>query len=103
VLLISPLAPHLAEELWQLLGHNNSLAYEPWPTFDPALTVDAMVEVPVQISGKLRGKIAVPAGADAAELERTARADERIGQLLAGRQVVKTVAVPGRLINFVVR
>jgi leucyl-tRNA synthetase len=103
VLLISPMAPHLAEELWRLLGHQQSLAYEPWPAFDPALTVDATVEVPVQISGKVRGKIAVAAGASAEELENVARADERIGQLIAGKQIVKIVAVPGRLINFVVR
>jgi leucyl-tRNA synthetase len=67
------------------------------------LTVDATVEVPVQISGKVRGKIAVAAGASAEELENVARADERIGQLIAGKQIVKIVAVPGRLINFVVR
>ena len=60
VLLLSPFAPHLAEELWQLLGHTKTLAYEPWPQFDPAWTKDDTIEVPVQINGKLRSRITVP-------------------------------------------
>ena len=62
----APLAPHLAEELWQILGHDRTLAYEPWPTYDPALLKDDEVEVPVQVNGKLRGRSIVPADADAA-------------------------------------
>jgi leucyl-tRNA synthetase len=103
VLMMSPMAPHLAEELWRLLGHSQSLSYEPWPKYDASLAEDSVVEVPVQIGGKVRGKVTVAAGANAEQLEQAARADERIGQLLAGRQIVKTVAVPGRLINFVLR
>ena len=103
ILLVSPYAPHIAEELWQLLGHTKSLAYEPWPTFDLALTIDSSVEIPVQISGKLRHKIVVPAGIDAAALEAAARADAKVGELLAGKQVVKVIAVPGKLINFVAK
>ena len=64
-LLLAPLAPHAAEELWQILGHARTLAYEPWPSYDPALLKDAEVEVPVQINGKLRGRVVVPADADA--------------------------------------
>ena len=103
VLLLSPLAPHLAEELWQHLGHDQSLAYEPWPAYDETLTLDETIEVPVQVQGKLRSRIRVPAGAGRDELEAAARADEKIAQLLRDQVVLKTVVVPGRLVNFVTR
>jgi leucyl-tRNA synthetase len=101
-LLLSPMAPHIAEELWQALGHSESLAYAPWPTFDPALLKDDEIEVPVQINGKLRGRITVPAEADRSALEAAARKDEKIAPLLAGRTVKKVIVVPGKLVNFVV-
>jgi leucyl-tRNA synthetase len=103
VLILSPFAPHIAEELWQLLGHDKTLAYEPWPKYDETLTQDANVEIPVQILGKLRGKVVVPAGSDQATIVAAAHADKRIAELLAGKQVVKTVVVPGKLVNFVVK
>jgi leucyl-tRNA synthetase len=103
VLLLSPLAPHIAEELWQLLGHSETLAYEPWPSFDAAAIREAQVEVPVQINGKLRSRVMVPAGASNDDTREAARADARIAELLAGKQVVKVVVVPGRLVNFVVK
>jgi leucyl-tRNA synthetase len=101
-LLLSPMAPHIAEELWQILGHSATLAYEPWPTFDPALLKDDEVEVPVQINGKLRGRVTVATGANRDALEAAARADERIAALLEGKEVKKLVVVPGKLVNFVV-
>lgn len=103
VLLLSPYAPHLAEELWQLLGHSDTLAYEPWPEYDEALIAEDKLEIPVQINGKVRSKIRVPAGADQGAIEAAARNDPRIVELLAGKQIVKTVVVPGRLVNFVIR
>ena len=103
LLLLAPFAPHLAEELWELLGHTRSLAYEPWPKFDEALTKESTVEVPVQIKGKVRGRISVPAGATEAELEAAARRDAKIAEMLAGQTVVKVIVVPGRLVNFVTR
>jgi leucyl-tRNA synthetase len=103
VLLVSPFAPHMAEELWQALGHAETLAYEPWPQFDPALAREDTIEIPVQINGKLRSKLAVPADADGAALEAAARGDARIAELLAGKQVVKAIVVPGRLVNFVIK
>jgi leucyl-tRNA synthetase len=103
VLLLSPLAPHIAEELWQALGHQQSLAHEPWPEFDPSLAKEDSIEVPVQINGKLRSKLSVPTGADAAALEAAARADARVQELLNGKQVVKVIVVPGRLVNFVIK
>ena len=103
VLMVAPLAPHIAEELWARLGHPDTLTYEPFPAADPALLVDDTVEVPVQVNGKVRARITVPAGADEAEHERLARADPRIAALLDGEEVRKVIIVPGRMVNFVHR
>jgi len=103
VLLLSPFAPHIAEELWRLLGRQDTLAYEPWPVADPALLKADTVEVPVQIKGKVRSRVVVPAETSAADLEAAARADQRIQELLADQQVVKVIVVPGRLVNFVTK
>jgi leucyl-tRNA synthetase len=103
VQLLSPFAPHIAEELWNALGHSSTLSYEPWPSYDPALLVEDTVEVPVQFNGKVRSKIVVPANSDAAALEAAARADEIVQKNLDGKTVVKVVAVPGRMVNFVVK
>ena len=102
VLLLAPMAPHAAEELWQILGHNETLAYDPWPTYDPALLKDDEIEVPVQVNGKLRGRIIVPADADQRRWKRPRRADEKIAALLDGKTIKKVVVVPGKLVNFVV-
>jgi leucyl-tRNA synthetase len=103
VLLLSPFAPHIAEELWQALGGKDSLAYEPWPEFDPSLAKEVSIEVPVQINGKVRTKITVPPDANAATLEAAARADERVLEFVSGKQIAKIVVVPGRLVNIVVK
>jgi leucyl-tRNA synthetase len=102
VLLLAPMAPHIAEELWAALGHAGSLAYQPWPTFDPALLRDEEVEVPVQVNGKVRGKVVVPADSDRIDLERAALADEKIAGHLAGKSIKKIIVVPGKLVNVVV-
>ncbi len=103
VLMVAPLAPHIAEELWERLGHAGSLVYEPFPEADPVLLVDELVEIPVQVNGKVRGHVMVPPDADAAATEAAARGDEHVAALLAGKTVRKVVAVPGRLVNFVVQ
>ena len=103
VLLLSPLAPHVAEELWAIMGHPTTLVYEPWPKFDEAALKEDTVEVPVQINGKLRGRILVAADADKITLEQTARADANVAKLLADKTVVKTIVVPGRMVNFVIK
>ncbi|MDE0736808.1 MAG: leucine--tRNA ligase, partial [Pirellulaceae bacterium] len=86
-----------------ILGHETSLAYEPWPTYEEALTQDNVLEIPVQIQGKVRTKLAVPADTDQATLEEIARNDAKVLELLAGKEVVKVIIVPGRLVNFVVK
>jgi leucyl-tRNA synthetase len=102
VLLLSPFAPHMAEELWQALGHADTLAYEPWPSHNEALTRADEIEVPVQINGKLRSKVVVPADADEAKLKSTALADPRIQELLQGKQIKKAIIVPRKLVNLVI-
>jgi leucyl-tRNA synthetase len=102
VLMLAPLTPHVAEELWERLGGSGSLAFTDFPEADPALLVDDTVEVPVQVNGKVRAKITIPSGASEAEHQDAARADARIAELLAGATVRKVVVVPGRMVNFVV-
>jgi leucyl-tRNA synthetase len=102
VLLLAPLAPHVSEELWSRLGHPDSLAAEPFPEADPALLIDDTIEIPVQINGKVRTRLHVPANADADTVEAIARADANVAVLLEGVTVRRVVAVPGRLVNFVV-
>ncbi len=103
VLLLAPYAPHVSEELWQILGHEKTLAYEPWPTFDESLTVDSVVEIPVQINGKVRDRISVPTEITKNDLEKAARESPKIAEQLAEKSVVKTIVIPGRMVNFVVR
>ena len=103
VLCLAPFAPHLGEELWQTLGHTDTLAYEPWPKFDPTALVEDEVEVPVQVLGKLRGRIRVPVAATPAEMEAAAKTNADVAKFLEGKTIVKVIAVPKRMVNFVVR
>ena len=103
VLCLSPFAPHLGEELWQVLGHGGTLAYEPWPEYDASALVEDEIEVPVQVLGKLRARIRVPAAADAAAMEAAARASADVQKHLEGKTVVKVICVPKRMVNFVVK
>jgi leucyl-tRNA synthetase len=100
VLLLEPFAPHFAEEWWERLGHAESCAWAPWPVWDPALVESDAIEIPVQVNGKVRARVTVPKGADAAALEVAARA--AAASHLAGVTVRKVVALPGRMVNFVV-
>jgi leucyl-tRNA synthetase len=102
VLLLSPFAPHLAEELWQALGHTESPSYEQWPRYDDALTRAEEIEVPIQINGKVRGKVRVPPDISKQDLEAAALADERVRALIEGKQIRKVIVVPGKLVNIVI-
>jgi leucyl-tRNA synthetase len=99
--LLAPFAPHMAEELWHKLGMQGHVSLARWPTYDEALLRDDQVEVPVQIMGKVKSRIMVPADADAATLEKLALADPKVQELLVGKTVRKVIAVPGKLINLV--
>jgi leucyl-tRNA synthetase len=101
VTILAPFAPHLAEELWEILGRPAPVSLAAWPAVEPRWLVDDTVEIPVQIQGKLRGRVVVPAGADAEAMKAAAAADPKIAEQLAGKRVAKVVAVPGRLVNFV--
>ena len=103
VLLLSPFAPHIAEELWKLLGHTESCAYEPWPEFDESYLVESEIEIPVQVNGKLRAKVKVPADADKDTMQSAAETEAEVQKHLDGKQVVKVIVVPGRMVNFVAK
>jgi len=101
ILLLSPFAPHLAEELWQRLGHSQSLAAEPWPTADAALLEESMLTLAVQVNGKRRDEIEVPADADEETIRRAALASPGVARQLGAREPKRVIIVPGRLVNIV--
>jgi leucyl-tRNA synthetase len=103
VRMAAPYAPHLGEELWLKLGNAQSVSMAPWPQFDPALCEDDEVTVVVQINGKLRADFRAAKDAAKDELERAARALPKVQEYLAGKDIVKTIVVPGKLVNFVIR
>ena len=105
VLLLAPFAPHIAEEMWMKLGYRTTLAFEPWPVADPELlrVVVDLQEYPVQINGKLRARVMAAPQLDRDGLIAAVEADPQVQRLLANVTVVKVVAVPGRLVSFVVK
>jgi leucyl-tRNA synthetase len=102
-LLLAPFAPYLAHELWEMLGEKGSLLRAPWPKYDPALAKEEEIELPVQVNGKLRSRIVVPADAADDLVRERALADEKIVTMIAGKQIVKVIVVTGKLVNIVVR
>jgi leucyl-tRNA synthetase len=103
VLLLAPFAPYLAAELWEELGGEGAVLRQPWPKSDPALAKEDEIEIPVQINGKLVSVIRVPAGSDSKVLETAALEEEKVRARIAGKTVAKTIVVPGRAVNLVVR
>ena len=101
VLMLAPLCPHIAEELWSHLGHEGSLAHGPFPTADERYLVEDTVEYPIQVNGKVRSRVTVPADANQDEVKAAALADEKIAALLDGNEPRKVIVVPGRLVNVV--
>ena len=102
VLLLAPFAPHFAEELWARLGHANTLAYEAWPIWRQEYLVQDSIEIPVQVNGKLRGKLTLPTGSTQEQIVAAAQADATIAPHLAGKTIRKQILIPGRMLNLVV-
>ncbi len=103
VMMVAPVAPHIAEELWRRLGHEDTITFEPFPTFEEKWLKDDEVELPVQINGKVRGHIMVSVDASKEEIAEVAKSDERIAEFTEGKTVVKEIVVPGRMVNLVVK
>ncbi|AKP48188.1 leucine--tRNA ligase [Bacillus smithii] len=101
VKLLSPITPHIAEELWEKLGHSDTIAYEPWPTYDESKLVDDEVEIVIQINGKVRAKRTIAKDASKEEMEKLVLADEKIQEQLSGKTIRKVITVPGKLVNIV--
>ncbi|MCA9645148.1 MAG: class I tRNA ligase family protein, partial [Myxococcales bacterium] len=102
VLILSPFAPHLSEELWEKLGHQPSVANVAWPEFDPALCEDDEVEIAVQVVGKVRGRVMLPKDASEDDARAAALADEHVQRSIAGKPVKKLIYRPGKIINFII-
>ena len=102
LLVLAPFAPHICEELWQRLGHDDSLVHADWPAYDEKLTVDDTVELAVQIKGKLRGRIVVAADAGDEEIIAAAKAEEKVAEEIAGKEIKRAIVVKGRLVNLIV-
>ena len=102
VLILAPLAPHIAEELWQRLGHEESLAYAGWPNVDEEFLKTDTIEVPVQVNGKMRGRVKIPADAAEEQILKLAREDSNVSRYLEGKEVKRAIYVRGRIVNFVI-
>jgi len=102
-LMLSPMVPHITHGLWQALGKDGAVMTQAWPGVDQSALVRDSIEVVVQVNGKLRGKIEVPAGADKAAVETAAREEPNVQRFIEGKEVVKVIVVPGKLVNIVVK
>ena len=103
VLLLAPFAPYLAHELWEMLGEKGSLLKASWPRYDAELAKEEEIEIPVQVNGKLRSRVTVPADATEEFVLEKAFADEKVKSAIAGKQIVKKIYVPGKMVNLVVK
>ena len=103
VKLLNPIAPHMTEEIWSVLGHEGTVSYEAWPTYDESKLVSDTVEIIVQVNGKLRDKIEVANGTAKDKLEELALADEKVKKFTNGKNVVKVIVIPNKIVNIVVK
>ena len=102
-LILAPFAPHMAEELWDRLGHGDTLAYEPWPEHDESLLKEDTVEIPVQVNGKVRARIVVSVDAAQEAMLQAAKAEEKVIKHLEGKSIIKEIVIPGKMVNLVVK
>ncbi|MEZ4569826.1 MAG: class I tRNA ligase family protein [Thermomicrobiales bacterium] len=102
-LMLAPSAPHIAEELWSRMGYEYSIHQQSWPSWNEELAADDVIEIPVQVNGKVRGRITIPADAGSDDAIATARSEENVARYLDEGTIAKEIYVPGRLVNFVVR
>ena len=102
VLLLAPIVPHLADELWEQLGKSGTTFEQSWPTFDPAIARADTVTIVVQVNGKVRDRLDVPADMESSEIERLALESERVKEFLAGKPPRKVIVVPGKLVSIVI-
>ena len=101
--LLSPFAPHVAEEIYSALGNSGLVSLAEWPVYDPAKTVDDTIELPVQINGKVKSVINVPKALDRDQVLEVAKADEKVAEAINGKTVIKEIVVPGKIVNIVVK
>jgi leucyl-tRNA synthetase len=101
--MLSCICPHVGEEMWQVLGHNDTIAYESWPTYDESKCADDSVEVAVQVNGKLRATVMLPINCDKDEAIAIAKADEKVQAAIEGKTVIKEISVPNKIVNIVVK
>lgn len=103
VKMLAPIAPHIGEELWNRLGNEDTITYQPWPTYDEALLVDAEVEIVVQVNGKVRAKLNIPKDLSKEEMQDLALQDENVKLSIEGKDIKKIIAVPQKLVNIVAK
>ena len=103
VKLLNPIAPHMTEEIWSVLGHEGTVSYEAWPTYDEAKLVSDTITIIAKVNGKLRARIDVRAGSSKEDMLEIAMAHENVQNFISGKEIVKTIALPGKLVNIVVK
>ena len=103
VKLLNPIAPHMTEEIWSVLGHEGTVSYETWPTYDEAKLVSDTITIIAKVNGKLRARIDVRAGSSKEDMLEIAMAHENVQNFISGKEIVKTIAVPVKLVNIVVK
>lgn len=103
VKMLAPIAPHIGEELWSILGHEGTITYQPWPSYDAELLEGDVVEIVVQVNGKVRAKLEIPKNASKEEMEQFAFENENVQQAIEGKDIKKVIAVPQKLVNIVAK
>ena len=103
VKLLNPIAPHMTEEIWSVLGHEGTVSYEAWPTYDEAKLVSDTITIIAKVNGKLRARIDVRAGSSKEDMLEISMAHENVQNFISGKEIIKTIAVPGKLVNIVVK